>query len=181
MTPTRAVIVVALAVALVTPGATLTAQFRARTDLVEFGAVVLDRNGDPVPDLAQADFEIVEDRHPVPVSTFVAINANQPATVDDGRFVALLVETRSATARKLARDLIDRMGERDVVAILAVNGSKATTTDNAQVAFKQLEELTSLIRMRGKSACPRWARCRRAVVLSAPAAPQSPGPDTARR
>jgi len=111
--PMRIATAVALALALLTLGATATAQFRSRTDLVELGAVVLDRNGDPVPNLTQADFEIVEDGHRVPISTFVAINANRPATPDDGRFIALLIDPHSSTARKLARDLIDHMGERD--------------------------------------------------------------------
>ena len=137
----RVATVAALPLALLVLGATAAAQFRTRTDLIEFGAVVLDRNGDPVPNLTQADFEIVEDGHPVPIATFAAIDANQPATVADGRFVALLVESASSTARKLARDLINRMGERDVVAILSMHGSKATTTDDRQVALKQLEDL----------------------------------------
>jgi VWFA-related protein len=129
-------------------GATTAAQFRSRTDLVELGAVVLDKNGEPVPNLGQADFEIVEDGHPLPIATFAAINANQPATVNDGRFVALLVEPRSSTARKLAREIIDRMGERDVVAILAMHGSKATTTDHRQVALEQLDALASPVAAR---------------------------------
>jgi VWFA-related protein len=117
------------------------AQFRSRTDLVEVGAVVLDRNGDPVTGLTRDDFEIVEDGRAAPISTFAAINADAPATVNDGRFVALLIEPQWPTARKLAHQIVDRMGERDVIAILSVNGSKATTTDDRQVALKQLDDL----------------------------------------
>jgi VWFA-related protein len=147
----RVATVAALPIALAVLGVTAAAQFRARTDLVELGAVVLDTNGDPVPNLRQGDFEIVEDGHPVPIATFVAVNANEPATVNDGRFLALLVEPRSSTATQLARDLIDRMGERDVIAILGMNGSRATTTDDRHVALKQLDELARPVARRRPS------------------------------
>jgi VWFA-related protein len=133
---------IALLLALLTLRATPAAQFHSRANLVELGVVVLDTNGAPVPNLTAADFEVIEDGHSVPVSTFLAINADRPATPNDGRFLALLIEPRSSTAKKLARDLIDRMGERDVVAILAMDGSKATTTDQRQVALNQLDALS---------------------------------------
>jgi VWFA-related protein len=137
----RTLTVAGLPLVLLALGATAAAQFHSRTDLIEIGAVVLDHGGDPVADLAQSDFVIIEDGHPVPITTFVAINADQPATVNDGRFIAILVESRSPTARKIAGQLIDRMGQRDVVAITSVMGSRATTTDDPDVARKQLDDL----------------------------------------
>jgi VWFA-related protein len=132
----------ALPLVLLVLGATAAAQFHSRTDLVELGAVVLDKDGAPVSNLGREDFELLEDGHRVPISTFAAIDADHPATLNDGRFLALLVEPHSPTARKLARQLIDRMGARDVVAVLGMTGSKATTTDSREVALKQLDDLT---------------------------------------
>ncbi|HEY2153039.1 MAG TPA: VWA domain-containing protein [Vicinamibacterales bacterium] len=142
--PLRALTVAGLPLVLFALGATAAAQFRSQTSLIEAGAMVLDRDGEEVRGLVQSDFEVLEDGRPSPIQTFAEVDADEPATPDDGRFVALLVESRSSTARKVARQLIDRMGARDVVAILGVNGSHATTTDDPELARKQLDDLATV-------------------------------------
>ena len=55
--------------------------FRAEVNYVEVDATVTDANGNPVTNLTQADFEVLEDGKPQAISTFAAVNL--PIVRDD--------------------------------------------------------------------------------------------------
>ena len=54
--------------------------FRSRTDTVALDVVVLDRNGNPVTNLDESEFEVFEDRVRRPITTFTALNFADVAT-----------------------------------------------------------------------------------------------------
>jgi VWFA-related protein len=56
-------------------------EFPARAELVTVDVVVLDREGHPVPGLARADFRVLEDGRPQPVTAFEAVETTAPALV----------------------------------------------------------------------------------------------------
>lgn len=152
-------IVVAIA-ALVTASHAQTQQptFRARTDLVRVEVVVVDEQGQPIRDLRETDFRLLDRKKPQPIALFdavssagrppvapvrhaapprdVATNASSRATT----FIILVVDDMVARSyyertKALARDVVDRFGRTSVIAMLATSGTDAVeaTDDPAHI------------------------------------------------
>jgi len=119
-------------------------QFMSRIDLVEVAAMVTDANERPVAGLTIDDFQVQEDGKPVEVSAFIEIDSDRSSGPNDGRFLVLLLDDVHpillARIRQVAHMFVDRMGRRDVVAVLSLNGSHHPTTDQREVATKQIDE-----------------------------------------
>jgi Ca-activated chloride channel family protein len=73
------VLFLALALSTATGGAQQTTTFRSGVELVNIGVTVTDRKGDLVSDLSAADFEVVEDGTPHPISYFASGDRADPA------------------------------------------------------------------------------------------------------
>jgi VWFA-related protein len=76
--------------------------FRARIDSVVVDVSVTDKQGRPVTDLAQSDFEIRENNKPQTVETFKLIQIDD--TADTGANGSHAIRSESDEARELARD-----------------------------------------------------------------------------
>lgn len=126
------------------PGVT----FRAEVNYVEVDARVIDAQGKFVPDLAQRDFEVLEDGKPQQVTVFSMVNlpveratrplfASKPIEPDvqtnlsglNGRVYLIVLDDshthplRSTRVRRAAREFIERhMGANDVAAIVHTSG-----------------------------------------------------------
>lgn len=117
-------------------GAQSRPKFAARVDLVVVSAVVRDGENQFARALTAADFEVLEDGKPVAVATFAEVNADTRAPQDDGRFVVLLLDNLvtdpvlTHRIKEIARGFADRMGPRDVVSVLAMNGGNTTATSD---------------------------------------------------
>jgi VWFA-related protein len=102
--------------------------FPTAVELVTVDAVVLDRDGRPVPGLTRDDFVITEDGKPREIATFEAFTAEAPATVatapavvssnesarNAGRAFAIIVDdlritpARALSARQAAVSFLER-------------------------------------------------------------------------
>lgn len=124
------------AVVSVSLDAQLQPRFGSRVDLVVVSAVVRDGGNNLVRALAQDDFEVIEDGKRVAISTFAEVNADALAPQDNGRFIVLLLDnlvtdpTLTPRIKDIARGFADRMGPRDVVSVLSMNGGSSTATSN---------------------------------------------------
>jgi len=128
--------------------------FKVEVNYVEVDAVVLDRQGDFVGNLARDDFQVLEDGKPQKISTFSFVNmpvqrvekplfSPQPIEPDvrtnarglDGRIYLLLLDDlhtaplRSGRVRAAARQFVrQQMGANDLAAVVYTSGR----TDAAQ-------------------------------------------------
>ncbi|MEZ5283383.1 MAG: VWA domain-containing protein [Vicinamibacterales bacterium] len=122
--------------------------FRAEVNYVEVDARVLDANGAFVPGLTAADFEVLEDGKPQPVTAFSVVNlpvtraerplfASRPIEPDvatnltglDGRVYLVVLDDlhtnpqRTPRVRAAARQFIERyVGANDLVAVVHTSG-----------------------------------------------------------
>jgi VWFA-related protein len=119
--------------------------FRAGIDIVQIDVTVLGRDGRPMHGLQREDFTLLEDGEPQPILGFGEVNipdaADGPAwlrdgvpdvrTAMDGRvFVFFLddyttpddlkTKARIETVKRIANEVIDRMGPTDVAAVVCV-------------------------------------------------------------
>jgi VWFA-related protein len=115
-----------------------TPPFTADTSLVLVPVVAVDRRGAIVPGLAIEDFQVLEDGRPVPVETFVPVEA---AGKDGaGRFIAVVLDnvgtpaTLGARVQRIARAFVDRMGPADVIAVITLDRGRSFTTSNPDEA-----------------------------------------------
>ena len=121
--------------------------FRSRLDLVHLDVSVLDRDRKPVRGLTAADFVVLEDGKPQPVSVFSAIDVpappsdppakwaqaispdtqtNEAAEQPEGRLFVILIDDAMLppepgaikNAKKIARGIVDRMGPLDQAAVV---------------------------------------------------------------
>jgi len=132
-----------------------TPTFRSGVELVEVAVLVRDRDGRFVPDLTQADFEIVEQGAAQKIVAFdrVALPIVQPAAdrareltvardvssnerVADSRIFVLVLDAlhvdsrRTRELRRFARQFIERhVGEADLVAVVSPGGLESATQD----------------------------------------------------
>jgi VWFA-related protein len=117
---------------------------KSGTAVVTVDAVVLDGDGKVMTGLTAGDFTVFEDGKPMPVTTFLA-----PVGQDAGqtsRLVVLLLDdyssargVRLATMKAMAYRFIDKMGPKDVLAVVPLNGGHATTSTNPEDGRKALE------------------------------------------
>lgn len=121
--------------------------FRSRLDVVHLDVSVLDRERKPVRGLTAADFVVLEDGKPQPVSVFSAIDVpappaeppakwaqaisadtqtNEASEQPEGRLFVILIDDAMLppdpaavkNAKKIARGIVDRMGPLDQAAVV---------------------------------------------------------------
>jgi len=123
--------------------------FRSRSDIVHLDVSVLDKNRRPVRGLTQGDFTVLEDGKPQQVSIFEAIDVPDPepppaawirdvtpdVTTNETRVTRLWVVVVDdalipldppilQASRKILRDVIDKFGPEDLVAIVYTGDSR---------------------------------------------------------
>lgn len=109
-------------------------RFGARVDLLVVSAVVRTSDNALVRGLTRDDFELREDGKPVAIATFSEVHADALDSIDDGRFVVLLMDDLSASPsltirmKQIAHGFADRMGPKDVMSVTYLNGGNAITT-----------------------------------------------------
>jgi Ca-activated chloride channel family protein len=116
--PGRAILLAAVCLsALALAGASLPAQttFRADAQTVPVYATVLDRAGRLVTDLTRADFQVLDNGKPVPLTVFS--NSLQPITVALMLDVSDSIEIRAPRVRDSARHFVNAMLPADRVKI----------------------------------------------------------------
>lgn len=134
--------------------------FRSDVQLVEVGAVVLDRKGRPVIGLKLEDFVLREDGKPVKIVAFVSMvgerdrapgtrpGGTTAPTEPSGRFVVLLLDDmfisplRTPKIRELATKFIDRLNGSDEIAIVKLNGGQSVSTISPKQARAALAKYT---------------------------------------
>lgn len=121
--------------------------FKSSVDLVHFDVSVLDKLRHPVRGLTAADFTVLEDGKPQPISTFLAVDVppppppppakwmrevspdvgtNEPAQNPEGRLFVLLIDDAlmppdpgaTKTAKKIAHSVVDRLSPTDQLAVV---------------------------------------------------------------
>ncbi len=130
--------------------------FRAGVNLVVVDAVVLDATNQPVADLEQRDFQVLEDGKPQDIVTFtrVALPALPPrepprsdvatnAGAEEGRMILLVLDdpnslsARTEAIKRAARRVVEQLASQDQVALLWVSlkrqGAREFTTDHASI------------------------------------------------
>jgi VWFA-related protein len=109
-------------------------RFRADVDLLVVSAIVRDTGNAFVRGLTRDDFELLEDGKPVDIATFAEAGTDARASLDDGRFVVLLMDDLSASPslttrmKQIAHGFADRMGPKDVLSVTYLNGGSSVTT-----------------------------------------------------
>ena len=135
---------------LATLGAQQQPTFRARVDLVELDVSVLDKNRKPIRGLKKEDFTVFEDGKPQETAVFEAIDVPdpEPPSVEWIRDVTPEVTTNEVrptrlwvlviddalipgddpwivkSSRKIVRDIVDKFGPEDLVAIVYTADSR---------------------------------------------------------
>ena len=108
--------------------------FRADVNLLVVSAIVRDSGNAFVRGLTRDDFELLEDGKPVNIATFAEAGTDARASLDDGRFVVLLLDDYSThpqytqRIKEVAHGFADRMGPKDVMSVVMLNGGSSVTT-----------------------------------------------------
>lgn len=111
-------------------------RFSTGVDLLAVSAIVRGADHTVVRGLTPADFELLENGQPVPITTFAEVNTDLPTSPDDGRFVILLLDdlgtnpVYTTRIKQIAHGFADRMGPKDIVGVVYLNGSNSVTTQN---------------------------------------------------
>lgn len=109
-------------------------RFRANVDLIVVSAIVRDAADALVRGLTREDFELREDGKPVAIATFAEASTDARASLDDGRFVVLLLDDFSThpqftqRIKSVAHSFVNRMGPKDVMSVVMLNGGSSVTT-----------------------------------------------------
>ena len=117
--------------------ATLTSQTPGTRQLV-IDAVVVDRDGAPVMDLRQDEFEIWVGKYRVPIENFVPVTASSSDRAAQVMVLVLddfaLPQQVVPRGRDVARRLVTRLPPDDGMAILTLNGDRMdSTSDRARL------------------------------------------------
>lgn len=119
-------------------------QFGARSDLVVVPVVVVDPQGSTVGSLDAKDFQVYEDGRAVDIAAF-SRPVQAGGTNDEGRYVVLLLDdlrtppALTTRMKEIARGFADRMGPRDVVTVLRLNGDQAVTGRDARAVRRAID------------------------------------------
>jgi len=119
-------------------------KLRSGVDLVRVDAVVLDRNDRPVHGLGQGDFQVFEDGVPKPIESLTEVSAD--AGDLDGRLVAILLDDLTVDpmltvrVKSIARGFVDRMGPRDEIGVVMLNGDSARSTRERAALLDKIDE-----------------------------------------
>ena len=141
--------------------------FRTEVNYVELDAIVTDAQGNVVPDLAQTDFEVLEDGKPQKVSTFAHVDlpiekpekplfASAPIEPDvqtnravEGRIYLIVLDdlhtavARTPQVKRTVREFIESaMGATDVAALVYTGGNNASQdfTSNKRLLIEALDK-----------------------------------------
>ena len=143
------------------PNPQATPVFKSSVDLVQVDVSVLDRGGRPVEGLTAADFTLLENGAAQDIAAFAAVRVPAPETgsakwlrdvppdvrtniLGDGRLFALVIDDATmpfdlrtlSNVRRIARQVIDRMGPGDQVAVIYSRDSRRSidfTTDRVRL------------------------------------------------
>ena len=143
------------------PAPQATPVFKSSVDLVQVDVSVLDRGGRPVEGLTAADFTLLENGTAQDIAAFAAVRVPAPETgsaawlrdvppdvrtntLGDGRLFALVIDDATmpfdlrtlSNVRRIARQVIDRMGPGDQVAVIYSRDSRRSidfTTDRVRL------------------------------------------------
>jgi VWFA-related protein len=129
------------------PPAAAQQPFTAATNLVVVPVVAVDSKGATIADLTVDDFKVTEDGNPVEIQSFVA-PADGSVTGEDGRFIVVALDNLLTPAeiayrvKDIARMFVAKLGPRDVMSIISINGGKATTTTNPEALRAAIDRFT---------------------------------------
>lgn len=129
------------------PPAAAQQPFTASTNLVVVPVVAVDSRGATIADLTVDDFRVTEDENPVEIQSFVAPAAGS-VTGEDGRFIVVALDNLLTPAelayrvKDIAKMLVAKLGPRDVMSIISINGGKATTTTNPEALRAAINRFT---------------------------------------
>jgi VWFA-related protein len=136
--------------------------FTAGTNLVVVPVVVVDGKGVTVSGLTETDFQVTEDGAPVAIQTFLSPSAStDEATGEPGRFIVIALDNILTSAeisfrvKSIARLFVDRMGPRDVMSVMMINGGKGATTSS------KAELLAAIDRYQGSFGEQTWTGAQR--------------------
>jgi len=143
--------------------------FRAEVNYVELDAIVTDAAGNVVPDLTQADFEVLEDRKPQKLTTFSRVDlpiekaerplfASAPIEPDvqtnravEGRVYLIVLDdlntalARTPRVKRTVRQFIEtKFGVNDVAAVVYTGRSDASQdfTNNPRLLLAAVDKFT---------------------------------------
>jgi VWFA-related protein len=138
-----------LMAAIAAAGATLAAQsqprFGTRVDLQVVSAIARNADNSLARGLTRDDFELLEDGKPMPIATFAEVNTDSRASLDDGRFIVLLLDDLATNPifttriKEVAHAFVDRMGPKDVMSVTFLDGSSGTTTQSRGELHKAID------------------------------------------
>ena len=139
-----AAVVALLAFQAIVPAQTPPAQtLRSGVDLVLVDTIVVDRADRPVHGLRQGDFQVFENGQPMPIESFAEVSADAGDT--DGRLIVLLLDdvtvspTLTVRVKSIARGFVERMGPRDQIGIVKLNGDTGRTTRDRAALLEQID------------------------------------------
>ena len=125
------------------------APFSAKTSLVVVPVVAIDSKGATVHGLTQQDFQVFEDGRPVEVQTFLAPNGDA-VTGEEGRFIVIALDNLFTPAeigfrvKAIAKRLVDKIGPRDVMSVISLNGGKAVSTSSKAELMAAINRFTPM-------------------------------------
>jgi len=118
-------------------------KLRSGVDLVLVDTIVVDRSGRPVHGLRQEEFEVFEDGAPKPIESFTEISAEGGDL--DGRLIVVLLDdvtvspTLTVRVKSIARGFVERMGPRDEIGIVRLNGDTGRVTRNRAALLGKID------------------------------------------
>jgi Ca-activated chloride channel family protein len=136
-------ITVAAAAVLTAGVASTGAQFTSGVDAVEVYASVLDRAGQPVSGLTRADYTVLEDGQPQPLTTFAEADFPLSVAVAVDRSFSMR-GTELAGARAAARTFVSSLRPEDEVMVVAVGSEVETVaplSTNREAAERAIDGL----------------------------------------
>lgn len=108
--------------------------FRANTNLLVVTAIVRDADNNLLRGLSREAFELFEDGKPVTIATFAEASTDAKTSVDDGRFIVLLLDNLNidplytSRIKGVAHEFANRMGPKDIMSVLLLDGGSGVTT-----------------------------------------------------
>lgn len=141
----KLILIAALAAAGITDTTQPQPRFGTRVDLLVVSAVVRNADESLTRGLTRDDFELLEDGKPVPIATFAEVDSDSPTSLDDGRFIVLLLDDLNTNPvfttriKQVAHAFVDRVGPKDVMSVTFLDGSSSTTTQNRGELHKAIE------------------------------------------
>jgi len=117
------------------------ALLQSQGDLVELDVSVVDKEGRPVPDLRQADFQIKEDGHVVDIKTFDRV---RPGADFVPREVVLLLDDTvplagTSVIQAIAQAIVSRSRAGDEVTVVRLNNDRDEAFGDLETALSRID------------------------------------------